>query len=290
MSKIDLHIHSIYSDGDNNPAKIYQLIKDKKIKTFSLTDHDEIMGTREMKKIVDKDNSNIMFIPGVELTAKVDHGRMHILGYDFNPDDENMSKVLKDKKELDIYNFMLQKDLLTKQFNISFDNGDIDKILDKVGNIGRVDLALLLIKYGLVSSVKEAFNIYLNPVYESVRDNKKGLSIEECYSLIKNAGGLISWAHPNSYAKDEKELEKCIKYYKSIGLDALECYHIHIDEEYRNILLKLANKYDLLVSGGTDFHGLSVKPDVELGTGINNNVNIDELSIVDHIKLKRLSK
>ena len=291
MASIDLHIHSLYSDGDTSILDLYHLIKNKKIKTFSITDHDEIEGTKEMLELVKQDNDpNITFIPGVELTAKVSHGRMHLLGYDFNPEDKDLNSVLKEKKESDRYNFLLQIDYLKKDYAIAFPKIDIDNILKRVGNIGRVDIAKLLIKYGYVSNVQMAFDLYLNPIMEKVRTKKKGLSMEECVELILNAKGYVSWAHWNSYATNYQELYDTTKYLVSLGMQCIEKDHINLNLEERLLAQEMINKFNLYASGGTDYHGLTIKPNVMIGTGINNNINIDELSLVDAIKIKKLKK
>lgn len=289
MAIIDLHIHSTYSDGDTTPKKLYTMIKDANIKTFSITDHDEIKGSKEMSQIVDK-KDDIFFIPGVELTAKVPHGRMHILGYDIDLNNEKLNKFVKMKKEQDIYNFMLSIEELRKTYNISFPQQEIDAVINKVGNIGRVDTAHLLVNHGYSSNIEDAFIKYLNPIQEKLRQVKKGISKEICFELIKDANGFVSWAHPNSYAKTYEELRNEVIYMKSLGLDALEVYHINIEEYYRKWLLQLALEFDLYITGGTDYHGITVKPDVELATGRKGNVDIDSLDIVDKIKQKHLIK
>lgn len=289
MAIIDLHIHSTYSDGDTNPKKLYKLIKESGIKTFSITDHDEITGSKEMNDIVKK-SDDIFFIPGVELTAKVHHGRMHILGYDIDLNNEKINSFVKMKKEQDRYNFMLSINELKNGYGIVFPNYLIDSIINKPGNIGRVDTAHLLVNGGYAKNIEDAFIRYLNPIQEKLRKTKKGVSKEECFALIKNANGFISWAHPNSYAKTYEELRAEVIYMKSIGLDALEVYHINVPEYYRKWLIDLAAEFDLYITGGTDYHGMTVKPDVELATGRNNNVNIDTLDIVEKIKQKHLRK
>lgn len=290
MASIDLHIHSIYSDGDTDIKGLYKLVKDNNIKVFSITDHDEIMGAKKMQKVVNEDNSDIMFIPGVELSAKVDHGRMHLLGYDFDLENPELNMVLKEKKKIDCYNFLLQIDLLKKYFNIVFPTFEIDNILNQVGNIGRVDLAKLLVKYQYAKDIDEAFDNYLIALLELSRQKKRGLTIEECVSLILNAGGYVSWAHWTSYAQNEQELYEMTKYLVSLGMTAIEKQHIHINSKERLLTDKLIKKFQLLETGGTDYHGFSVKPNVKIGTGINNNVNIDSLSLVDTIKVKKLDK
>ncbi len=289
MASIDLHIHSIYSDGDTDIKGLYKLIKDHNIKTFSITDHDEFMGSKKMQELIKKkQDEDLNFITGIELTAKVDHGRMHILGYDFNPNNPSLNQVIRKKKKDDLYNFYLQLDLLKKYFNISFSQTLIDKVVNKVGNISRVDIAKLLIETNYATSIDEAFNKYLIVIMEEARKDKKGLTMEECVNLIKEAGGYVSLAHWNSYAKGKQQLYEIVKYLVSLGMTAIEKQHIHLNPSERKLTDEIINFFGLLETGGTDYHGISIKPNVEIGTGINGNVNIDNLTIVDDIKRKRM--
>lgn len=292
MAKIDLHIHSIYSDGDLSPKAIYTLCKERKISTFSLTDHDEIKGLREMVELTSND-PDICFIPGIEMTAKVSHGRMHILGYNIDVNNELINRSVKEKKDSDFYNLMLQYELIKERYGIVFTDEEIEKIRLKNGNVSRNDLFHLFVKYGYADNVKGEtkqdyiFRKYLNPVFEEVRKEKKGISKEQCFKLIKDANGYVFFAHPNSYAKTYEDLKQELIYMKSIGLDGVEVYHPNIPDYYRKWLLDLANELDLMISGGTDYHGSTVKPDIQIGTGRCGNVDIDELELVDKIKTYR---
>ena len=119
-----------------------------------------------------------------------------------------------------------------------------------------------------------------------VRKVKKGLTKEECLELINGAGGVAILAHPNSLKKDYLELREEILYLKSLGLKGLETTHPNLNEEERRVYHEMAIEYKLLESGGTDFHGVKVKPDIEIGTGRNGNVYIpeDSLSLTKKVK------
>ena len=286
MGKIDLHIHSLYSDGDHDVDEVYKLIKDNGIKIFSITDHDEIRGAKKMAEIVD--NPGILYIPGIELTAKVSHGRMHILGYDYDINNRKLNNFVISKKDTDFENLLMIVYYL-RDYGIYIKDSELEEIHNKLGNIGRMDVARLLVKLGYATDIDYAFDNYLRPINDikEYRTKKIGISKEECIELIHQAGGLVSWAHPISYAPNYQELYEEVKYLKSIGLDALEVEHIHLSNEYRTWLLKLCQEFNLLHTGGTDYHGEVAKPNVLIGTGINNNINYNESSLVNHIKLKK---
>ena len=103
-----------------------------------------------------------------------------------------------------------------------------------------------------------------------------GITEEECIAAIKNSGGIVSLAHPSSLRMSDEELEEKVKHYKELGLDALEVYHPNNSRRQRAFYYSLAKKYNLLISGGTDYHGYEVKPNIILGHGKNGNVDIRE--------------
>lgn len=279
----DLHTHSIHSDGSNTPEELINLARLKNITTLALTDHDDIEGSKELIK---HNNEGIYLYSGVELTIKYKQGRMHLLGYNFNLEDSALNKVLKEIKANSIYNVLLYLELLKKDYDISFPQVEIDRLISEPGNIGRPQIARLLKKYGYCKTNDECFDKYLNPIYEKTRKVKKGISLEEGTSLIHNAGGVTILAHPNSLKYSPDEFAKIMPSLISAGIDGLETTHINLTEEERAFYSEQALKYDLLESGGTDYHGFEAKPDVELGTGRNNNVYIPEnsLSLVKKIK------
>lgn len=289
--KIDLHIHTIYSDGEYTPSEIFGKVKNAGLEVFSITDHDNIEGAKQMTS-----KEGIIYIPGVELTAKTPIGREHILGYAINLEDSTLNKVLREKSKSDKENFLLYCKTLKSEFGISFPQEEIDAVMNRVGNVGRVDLSNLLRKYGYVASQEEAFQKYLHPVNDLVRGKKKGLTEEECICLIKSAGGYVSLAHPISlnpiYKKQDlkvtyRELRERLIRMQQMGLDAIEIQHIHQDNPFRKMLSSLASELSLLESGGTDYHGEKIKPGVEIGSGYHGNVAIKSLSLVDEITSKR---
>lgn len=275
---MDLHTHSIYSDGDKTPKQIIAMAKELGITTIAITDHDIIEG---LKTLTEDDLEGIEFIPGVEMTAKVPKARMHILGYGIDIESSFLNEKLNNR--VDVRNFLLYEEYLKKLFDIEFPTQEIEAIISKPGNIGRPELGKLLIKHGYVSNQEEAFDNYLNPVMDACRHLKVGYSKEECIDMILEAGGIPVLAHPISLKLTEEELIKELKYLKSIGLMGIETRHIHHSPEYTAMLERIALELDLLTTGGTDYHGTN-KPQVKLGTGINNNVNVTSSTMVDYFR------
>jgi len=170
------------------------------------------------------------------------------------------------------------------KYGVSIPKYEFDTLYNKIGNIGRPDLALLLKKYGYAATIYDAFSKYLIEAFDATRINRITTSKEECMSALKDAGAYISLAHPISLEMEYEELKSQLKYLKSLGLDAIEICHSNQSEEYRNILRKLRDELKLYETAGSDYHGPTFKPDIELGTGRNNNIRVKQLILIDKIK------
>lgn len=276
---IDLHTHSNYSDGEYSPKDLIKKAKNTGIKIISITDHDTLEGNKNIPKNI----KGIKIIPGIELTAKVKQGRMHILGYNININNKELNDkmtILKDKSINSIITLIVQ---LKKDYNIDFTYNEIKELVNANHNLGRPDLAKILVKNGYAESVDDAFKKYLIAAYQKTRKYNKGISWEECLSLIINSEGIPVLAHPHTLKLSNEELEKLIKKMIKKGLRGIEVYHSNNTFEEQEFYMELAKKYNLLVSGGTDYHGPFIKPDISLGTGINNNIHIEELSILKEL-------
>lgn len=281
---IDMHTHTDYSDGDLSPQELIRLAIDKGIGTIAITDHDTIEGiknvNRSEKIILD---SGIEIINGIELSAKVNRGRMHILGYGINLNNKTLNKKMVDLKDNSINSVLSIMEQIKRDYGIRFSYEDIKELVNSNHNLGRPDLAKLCVKYGYATTLSDAFDKYLIDAHNKTRQSNKGLQYQECLELIANSGGIPVLAHPKSLELSEKEFLILLKEMVSCGLKGIEVYHSSHSKEEMNYYLEIANKYDLLISGGSDFHGKTVKPDIELGTGKNNNIRIKKLSLLDRL-------
>lgn len=279
---IDLHTHSCYSDGEYTPNEIILKAKKEGIKMISITDHDTVLGNQNIT-LTKEERLGIKIIPGIELSAKVPKGQMHILGYNIDIYDQNLNNKIKELKNNSFYSVIGILVQIKKDYGITFETDEILNILNSSGNIGRPDIAKLCIKHAYTSTVKEAFNKFLTPANEKLSTIKKGITYQECISLIRNAGGISVLAHPKTLECTDTELENIIKELKQSGLEGIEAYHsIHTAEEIKKYL-SLADKYDLLISGGSDYHGPLIKPNIQLATGINNNIKVKKLTITEKL-------
>ena len=281
---IDMHTHTNYSDGDLSPQELIRLAIDKRIGTLAITDHDTIEGIKKVNRneniIVD---SGIEIINGIELSAKTNKGRMHILGYGIDLNNKALNKKMIDLKDNSINSVLSIMEQIKRDYGIRFSYEDIKELVNANHNLGRPDLAKLCIKYGYAATVQNAFDKYLIDAYNKTRQTGKGLQYQECLELIANSGGIPVLAHPKSLELSEKDFLILLKDMISCGLKGIEVYHSSHTKEEMKYYLEIANKYDLLISGGSDYHGKTVKPDIELGTGKNNNIRIKKLSILNNL-------
>lgn len=281
---IDMHTHTNYSDGDLSPQELIKLAIDKGIGTLAITDHNTIEGIKKVNKNNDTIvASGIKIINGIELSAKTDIGRMHILGYGIDLNNEALNKKLLEIKDNSINSFLSIMEQIKRDYGIRFSYEDIKTLVNANHNLGRPDLAKLCIKYGYASTVQEAFDKYLIEAHNKTRQTSKKLPYQECLELITKSGGIPILAHPKTLELSEKELLILLKEMISYGLKGIEVYHSSHSQEEMSYYLEIASKYDLLISGGSDLHGKTVKPDIELGTGKNNNIRIKKLSLLDKL-------
>jgi predicted metal-dependent phosphoesterase TrpH len=278
---IDLHTHTSYSDGEYTPDELIKLAIDKGIGTLAITDHDTVKG---IKSINPDDYKEIKIIKGIELSAKTDRGLMHILGYGIDENNEILNDKLSEIRGININAVIRILEQMKKDYGIAFSIEDVYDLLNANHSIGRPDIAKLCVKYGYADSVYDAFKKYLIPAFNKIRKDEKGFSYQECINIIIASGGIPVLAHPTTLTLPKEELRELIYKMACNGLKGIEVYHSNQSKKESEFYLSLAQKYHLLVSGGSDFHGPNIKPDIELGTGKNNNLKIKSLSILPRLK------
>lgn len=282
---IDMHTHTNYSDGELSPQELIRLAIDKNIGTLAITDHNTIAGIKSLNKEDDLIfGSEIRVINGIELSAKSNKGRMHILGYGIDIDNKELNKKMDNLKDNSINSVLSIMEQIKCDYGIRFGYNDIKELVNANHNLGRPDLARLCVKRGYANSIQEAFEKYLIDSYNKTILKREKLHYQECLKLITNSGGIPVLAHPKTLELTEKEFLILLKEMINYGLQGIEVFHSNHSVEEMKYYLDIANKYDLLISGGSDFHGKTVKPDIELGSGKNNNINIKKLSLLDKLR------
>jgi 3',5'-nucleoside bisphosphate phosphatase len=257
---IDLHTHSTASDGSMSPGELVRHAKAKGLSAIALTDHDTIVGVDEAieagKKI------GIEVIPGVEISTDF-KPEMHILGYFFNDIAPAFNDILlKLRQNRFERNPKIINKLKDMGINITIEEVEAE---GKGNVIGRPHIAKVLLNKGYVKSMEEAFDKFLASG-KAAYFKKDKLSPEEGIEAILKGGGIPILAHPIFLGITLKELDNLLEVLKEKGIKGIEAVYVENTREDTGNLLRLAIKHDLLVTGGSDFHG-SYKPDIEIGIG-----------------------
>ncbi len=261
----DLHTHTTASDGSDTPSELVQLAKKKGLSALAVTDHDTLDGLpKALKKGYELD---LRVIPGVELSVVPPQGNMHVLGYYIDLESQELHKVLKMVQEARAQrNPKILKRLSELGYPLSMD--ELDEIANG-GQIGRPHIARAMVAKGYVKSVSQAFEKFLKkdaPAYVP----KSILLPEQAVKAIHQAGGVAVLAHPISLDfKTYARLEELVDTFVNEGFDGIECYYSEHSQELTNFCIDLCKKYDLLITGGSDYHGRA-KPHISLGSGRGN--------------------
>lgn len=269
MKYIDLHVHSHASDGTDSPSELVNKAANLGLAAFALTDHDTIQGVEEAitaAKQWKSKGKEVRIIPGIELSVSYNGSDIHMLGLFIDYKNKIFCKTLNNiKDERERRNEKMANNLAKAGINISIAKL---KQVDKDSVITRAHFAKYLVQLGVVKTNQEAFQKYLSsdgPYYVP----REYLSPKEGIDLIKMAGGVPVLAHPLLYKLSDSELDKLIRTLKEdglIGIETIYSMNTGFDEGY---IKKFVNKYDLLITGGSDYHG-AVKPLIELGVGKGN--------------------
>lgn len=277
---VDLHCHSTASDGTYSPTDVVKLAKERNLSALALTDHDTINGVAEASRVAGE--LGIDFLPGIEISAEYPHpGTMHILGYGIDPNssvlrdltttllggrDDRNPKIIAKLQELNVAITMEEVEKEAKVEVAGADGGP-----PKKKPIGRPHIAAILLRKGYVSSIKQAFDKYLAPGGLAYFD-KERLAPHTALQMIRDSGGIAVLAHPVQlrYTNDA-QLETVLKDLVDHGLGGIEVIHSDHDEKLVQQYTELAKRYNLVMTGGSDFHGTN-KKDIDLGTARGRKV------------------
>lgn len=258
--KADLHTHTKASDGEYFPRELIKKAAAAGVELMAITDHDTVDGLKEGFESAKE--YGIRLISGVEFGAS-DDKNMHILGYNFDTESESMVKICeflrksREERKYRIINFLKEKGIEVTEEEVNAKAGD--------SIVTRPHFALVMVEKGYVKNVKEAFSLYLDTKeYQKIERFK--YSAKEYIKVIHEAGGKAVLAHPKQLNYSPEKLEETISQLKKAGLDGLECIYTTHSQEEVEMFLKLAEKYGLFYTAGSDFHGENVKPNAVLFT------------------------
>ena len=239
---IDLHCHSLHSDGAFSAEDLIAGANKQKIELFAITDHDTCLSNQKLEN-----DFTGQAIKGVEVTAMDESETRHLLVYhsdrskDWGLFVERLSEVqlARRKRVLKIVEILADDGIELKDRDF----------LNTNKTLGRPDVAKALVREGFAKNMNDAFKRYL---FDGGKADLpvEGFSVSECLGLAKDAGGVVALAHPHQY-----EAEKFINIYKDEGLSGLEVYYRPYKSKQKRRFRQLAVKYDLVMTGGSDFHG-----------------------------------
>lgn len=261
---IDLHTHSTESDGTLTPEELMKHAKERGLSAIALTDHDAISGINKARPVADA--LGLDFVPGVELSTDYQGQEVHILGYYIDTAQPDFLKQLKEFVDTrEKRNEKMAALLKQEGFDITIDALTAENP-DSV--ITRAHFARYLVEHGFVKDRETVFDKYLGDGCKCYVPREK-ITPFEAIRLIQLGGGLAFFAHPVLCHMNHDRLRFFIKSLKEAGLNGLEAiYSMNAPGDERN-LMRLAEEFDLLISGGSDFHGAN-KPQIQLGTGKGN--------------------
>jgi predicted metal-dependent phosphoesterase TrpH len=257
VSLVDLHIHTTASDGKYSPAAIVRKAAEIGLKYIAITDHDSIDGIVPALKAV-KAYPGLTLIPGVEISTDLADGEAHILGYfiDYaSPDFQKELEKFRDSR-LGRGQRMVAK---LNDLGIKIDWSRVQQIAGD-GAIGRPHVAQAMLEKGYVKTFEEAFDKYIGHGGPAYVEREK-MTPQEAVKLILSAGGIPVLAHPFTV----KDPESMVVTLKEVGLIGIEAYYKDNAPEQTAVTLKLAEKYDLIATGGTDYHGIDESKEVMMG-------------------------
>jgi len=242
---IDLHLHTTLSDGVLTPLQLLDEVRSRGLAAFAAADHDTVAGYLELSELLDEDDPEL--VTGLELSVATDRDDMHMLGYLFDHDFDELTALLEIfRKERNSRGRRMVERLNHQGLNLP-----LEAVYEAAAGaaIGRPHIAEALVNEGLVNSIEVAFHKYIGnhcPAYIP----KSVIRPPEAIDLIHRAGGVAVLAHP--YIND---MHKYVPSLVDLGLDGLEVFHYSHGKQDTQALKRLAGRYGLLLSGGSDFHG-----------------------------------
>ncbi|MCE3235250.1 MAG: hypothetical protein K0Q50_1430 [Vampirovibrio sp.] len=245
---IDLHMHTIFSDGSVLPEDLVQLAVDNNLEAIAITDHDTTESLPFALKAAE--GKNLEIIPGIEINTVWKDKEIHVLGYYIDPENDALKDVIQSHKQSRVVQIqeMAQKLKTKAKLNITFE--EIVDLASDSGTIGRPHVAKAIVSKGGAHTISQAFNKFLNPRCETyVR--RKTVTPHEAVEAIYESGGIAVIAHPGDMEIIEELAEDLMNY----GLRGLEAYHRSHSPALIEFHCTLAEKLGLIVTGGTDFHG-----------------------------------
>ncbi|MBI1831845.1 MAG: PHP domain-containing protein [Planctomycetes bacterium] len=244
FGRVDLHLHTTMSDGLYTPAQIVDLARRSGLSAIAITDHDTLAGIAPTRRAA---ADALEIISGVEITTEFRGKELHLLGYCFDPSDAALGRALDHLRAERVGRFRAMVERL-RLLGVPVEEEAIVQLGDEA-SLGRRHLAELIVRAKKASSVREAFQRYLDDQGRASVP-KTRLPVSDAIGLVRSAGGVASWAHPNYDCTMDSLLEL-----KRVGLGAIEAEYPAFRASRTSALRALARQLGLAITGGSDCHG-----------------------------------
>jgi len=257
VGQVDLHIHSTASDGKFSPEAIVSRAAELGLTVMSLTDHDSVEGVLPALEAA-KAFPELRVIPGVEISTDMPYGQAHVLGYFIDYTSDELKSALE--------RFRNSRQRRARGMIIKLRDLGIDIDWQRVqemagdGSIGRPHIAQVMLEKGYITSFTEAFDKYIGQGGPAYVEREK-MTPAEAAEMIVRAKGLPVLAHPFTITDPETTVAEL----KAAGLVGIEAYYKDYTADEIKNLVSLAEKYDLIATGGTDYHGLDDSSEIMIG-------------------------
>ena len=252
MKRIDLHMHTTVSDGTDSPEQIIARVREAGIDLFSVTDHDAVKAGRMIPPLLREGDP--AFLTGAEFSCRDEEGKYHILGYGYDPEADSMRELVETGHRLRMSKVRARLAFLKEQFGFEFPEMDLQELLAQ-DNPGKPHIANLMVRLGYAESKEQAIRDFIN----RIRFRTQYIRPEQAIRGILGAGGIPVLAHPSYGDGDQlilgEEMDARIRRLLDFGLQGLEAYYSGFTPKLRRQILDFAQRYELYVTAGSDYHG-----------------------------------
>ena len=252
IGKIDLHMHTTVSDGTDRPEEIPAKVKAAGIGLFSITDHDAVKAAQILPPLLREEDP--LFIPGAEFSCRDEDGKYHILGYGYDPFSDGIGKVIEKGHNIRMSKVKTRLEFLEQEFGFVFPPEEVDELLH-LDNPGKPHIGNMMVKHGYAENKEQAIKEFIDKLH--IRN--RYLRPEEAIEGILAGGGIPVLAHPFYGSGDElilgEEMEERLRKLMNFGLQGVEAFYSGFSEKLRGSMLKMAARYDLYITAGSDYHG-----------------------------------
>jgi predicted metal-dependent phosphoesterase TrpH len=256
---VDLHTHSTFSDGTDEPAILVRLALDAGLSALALTDHDTLDGLPEARAAAA--GTPLDLIPGVELSVDWEPGPAHLLAYWVEPGAGPLPDRLGD---IQAGRDRRNREILAALAGLGLDL-DPGRLRPGPGLVGRPHIAAALVRLGYVDTPQDAFDLYLGRGRPAYRPRLR-LSAAEAVELTRRSGGVAALAHPHTVAADADTYAAALAAFRELGGIGVECYYPDYPARLQEHLATVTRHLGMIPTGGSDYHG-ALRPGLALGTG-----------------------